>query len=123
MQQDKRKFSRVTLNIPVTLQFVTGEVLSGEISNISMVGFALSIEKKQPIGSECVMHVHADANCTIEVKACIVRHLPEGIAVEIIGIDTAGLEDFRDLLIANAEDPDSMDVEIVSKSDQIPERY
>lgn len=89
--REKRKYTRITVNIPTTLTILQLEAYhSGFLLNISMGGCLLSTSEKMPVGAECQLAITIGEGLEAEIITLpgrIVRSDGEDLGIEFIGID------------------------------------
>lgn len=117
MPPEKRKFSRIPLQFPVTLTLDNGSVFEiEEFINISVGGCLIPSTKEIVQTAACsITIVLGDDPLTapkIEARGEIVRHTETDLAVKFTKIDPESLFHLQNIIRYNAEDPDAIDEEI-----------
>lgn len=104
MVREKRRFTRITLNVPTTLSLYQVEAYhSGAIANISMGGCYFPFAEELPIGDQCNVTITVGEGLETEqlsIPGQIVRSDSKGVGIKF----TDSSEDYRqqlEKLIAN----------------------
>jgi hypothetical protein len=78
---EDRRHDRATPNVSVvTLSLPDGRQYSGRVMDMSLSGAALAVEVKPPVGSPLLVG---------KIRATVVRHFEEGVAIEFVTLQTA----------------------------------
>jgi hypothetical protein len=112
---ERRGFVRVPFNTEVVITAGAWSLRAGSGIDISMSGLHLTgLDKKdagRPLpGTSCRASIHLQAaghRALIEADGRIIRSGPGELAVEFIEIELDGYQHLRQLILNNADDPDS----------------
>ena len=118
-----RRFMRSTVVAPVTLNFDGGEVVSGDILNLSIAGMFVRTAQQMDKGRECVASFSAGPMKPIHVRCVVMHRKNDGMGMEIVGIANASFEFLRELVVNHADDSFQCDIEIMSNMGNLPALY
>lgn len=112
---EKRKFSRIALNIPATLTI--GETIHSlqSINNLSVGGCSLDMALNVSPGTACRLWIPLDSTnpgLGIDVKGEILRCTGETMGIRFDSITPESLFHLHNLIRYNAPDPDQIEQEI-----------
>lgn len=115
---EKRRFSRIALNMPATLTIGEDIYALRAIDNLSVGGCSLEIIMAAQPGSECRLWIPLD--CTnpdmgIGVTGAIIRCDEKTVGIRFDSITPESLFHLHNLIRYNAPDPDLIDQEIVRR--------
>lgn len=114
---NRRRYTRVSPQIPATVTGEDGETRSGVLQNISWNGLCLMLDAPLPRLSQCKFEIALDQNAagpTIRGTGSVVRSLDSGVAIQISQIDFESYGYLRNLLTLNSETPSNVEEEILS---------
>ncbi len=117
MEQDKRRFTRISLPFPIIFSLENGESqVVQQIKNLSVGGCLLTLARVPETGRACTVIINLsnageDGPC-IRAQGTVVRRIDEDIAIQFTAIDPESLFHLQHLLLYNAPDPDKIDSEI-----------
>ncbi len=112
--QQKREFTRVPVHIWGTFKDGDRELLTAEITALSLRGCYASTFEALPQGEEhmLMLFTEDDAHALhITVKARIVRSTEDGMGVEFIEMPLESYDHLRHMVLLNASDPDTVEHE------------
>lgn len=115
--EDHREFSRVGINIQVTVQAKGEEIISTGTHDVSMKGLLVKGKTDWPIGTECDIHLILEGQSppvNIEVKGRVQRITEEAIAVLFTEVGLEAYEHLHNLVLLNTDDPDKVEQEFSS---------
>lgn len=117
--REKRKFTRITLNVPTMLSFLQVESYHiGFISNISMGGCYFPTSEIIPVGAECLITITVGEGIETEdisIPGEIVRCDGKGIGIRFsYTLDSLG-QQLRKII--NRSSPDKLNTSLCGKSD------
>ncbi len=116
MQQTKRRFSRISLEMPARVVVNEGADFEvGELANLSIGGCLIPNEQDFSAGAGCKVTIplsEGDEALKIEVVGEVVRREKEFVAVKFVQISPESLFHLQNLIRYNASDSDRIDEEI-----------
>ncbi len=119
---ESRRYMRCELRLPVFIQ-AAGGVYQGTIVDMSVSGLQVRSAEPIEIEGECTLRFAADPERPVEIKANVVERKSSLVRFEVIGISSACVEDFRDVIVNASEDPMACDNQIISNMELMPELY
>jgi c-di-GMP-binding flagellar brake protein YcgR len=116
-RKDRRKNTRVSLELAAELQLSEHSAYTGKTGNISFSGiYMLSIEAaKIPVGATGMLKLHLQAGPApnaIAIRCQVVRTDESGAGIRFIHIDIEGYRQFKNLMAYNSPDPDTLLAEL-----------
>ena len=88
MADDRRKYTRITVDIPAALSLLQVDTFhSGNIANLSVGGCFFPAENELPLGAECNICITVDEGLQrerFEVKGVVVRSDKMGVGIKFI---------------------------------------
>lgn len=111
--KDRRKHTRVSIELTTELQLDTGVSVKGKIRNISFSGAFMSFVSPANIpaggtGSLKIFLLSDPIISTINFRCQVVRTDESGAGIKFINIDVEGYQQFKNLMIYNSTDPDAL---------------
>ncbi len=116
MQENKRKFSRVTFNVPLTFRVEDAEYKIPRFYNLSIGGCLLPIAHETDPGTPCEIIIGLggeESGLEVDVEGEIVRATGKEIAVKFTRIDPESLYHLQNIIRYNAPDADVIEQEII----------
>jgi c-di-GMP-binding flagellar brake protein YcgR len=115
--KDRRKHTRVSLNLGVELQLDDGVTVTGKLKNISFSGVFMYCVNPANITVDRTgllkVFLHSDPHINIINFRCqVVRTDDSGAGIKFINIDIEGYQQFKNLMIYNSADPDALLAEL-----------
>lgn len=123
MKTDKRRFVRHVAELPVTLTFGSEKPIKASIRNISIVGMFVRTDRPVPEGAACSAFFEAEPMKPVATQCLVVHVGPEGIGMEITGIENASFEYLRALVVEQSGDPEACEDEILANMGNLPALY
>jgi hypothetical protein len=116
MHHERRQFTRVPIDCPLTITLSNGLCVEGSVLDLSFHGLLARLGDRElpegPIGL-CISLPEGDPPFTIEAEGEIVRRSPEGfVGVYFLRTDVDSLHHLQRLLALNSEDPDQLALEM-----------
>lgn len=115
MTEEKRRFSRIVLQMKAEL-LVHGNLFSvAEIANLSVGGCQLDIGKDFPAGTECSLLIvlnPADRRMNVETDGEVVRSQGGVLGIRFTSISPEALVHLQNIIRYNSPDPDRVEQEI-----------
>lgn len=115
MPEDKRKFTRIPINIKAEIT-VNNTVLTAEkISNLSVGGCLVPIQADLEPGTTCQVKILLSgtiSDMSISIDGEIKHCTPDAFAIQFTRIDPDGLFHLHNIVRYNSPDPDTIDQEI-----------
>jgi hypothetical protein len=88
MDYDRRKYTRITVDIPAALSMIQVDAFhSGAIANLSMGGCFFPAENQLPLGAECNVSITVGEGILTEsfdLKGLVVRSDQMGVGIKFI---------------------------------------
>ncbi len=113
---ERRDFSRVPVEFPVTVDAGDGRIIEGDESrDVSMRGLFVVTDERLPLGQACRVTIHLDGpggEHGIGVAARVTRDTAEGFAVEFSEIPIEDYEHLRKLVLYNSEQANRIEEEL-----------
>jgi len=115
--KDRRKHTRISLELDTELQLDNDSIFKGKIKNISFSGvFMYCINSaNMSVGSTGLLRIILQADPhpnTINIRCEVVRTGESGAGIRFINIDIRGYQQFKNLMIYNSTDPDMLLAEL-----------
>ena len=112
-QKDRRKNTRISLELEAELQLSEHSAYSGKTGNISFSGVYLLCMQaaKIPVGAKGMLKLYLQAGPApnaIAVRCQVVRTDESGAGIRFIHIDLEGYQQFKNLMAYNSPDPDTL---------------
>lgn len=112
---EKRRFSRITLNMPGKLTI--GEDIHSfpAVDNLSVGGCSLNIEATVALGTECSLWIPLDSTnpgLGVDVSGVVLRCSGHNLGVRFDTITPESLFHLHNLIRYNANDPERIEDEI-----------
>jgi len=120
---ESRRFSRIPVVKPVTIISDEGETIAAKTQDVSALGMRVTSETPLPPGSTCTVSFHLEEAKEIEVKGNIVHAGRTRLGIEITAIRADTIINLRDLILANADNPEEIDAELISRPGFPPIMY
>ena len=112
-----REFTRCQIAVRVEVRLESGVMMDGTAINLSLKGILFATERSLPLDSRVKVSIVLDAGQGEQRIDCL-GHVARidncGVAIEFSDVDGDSLEHLRQLLRFNADDADSIDLEIHS---------
>ncbi len=105
---EKRKFTRVDVELSITISPKDADRCSGVLKNISMGGAFFVQGEPLPEGAECTLCVEISepsSVLTAEVEGEVVRADEKGVAIRFTSVDLDNLLRLRQLVTAHCKTP------------------
>ncbi len=103
MVKDKRRFTRITLNVPTTLSLYQVEAYhTGNIANISMGGCYFPFTEKLPIGDSCDVTITVGEGVETEkitIPGQIVRSDSKGVGIKFTDSSSECLHHLEKIIV------------------------
>ncbi|MFA7382700.1 MAG: PilZ domain-containing protein [Desulfurivibrionaceae bacterium] len=116
--KDKRKNTRVPLQIIINLDFPNRSYKNCKTSDLSAKGvFVLDITGHQ-LGEHCLVSLHLEgstSHLSLEMKGEVARIEEHGLALHFYEMDLDSFSHLKNILYYNAEDPDVLDEELTTQ--------
>lgn len=118
---NQRTYTRIDVNLPVTVSPEGGTPFEGAVLDISAGG--LRIEHHGPIerGTQVACSFVGDTHTLIEVRGIVCSRDHESFGVRLTGYDTVSYMYLKGLLLAVADDPHALEDEMLLNLDDLPE--
>lgn len=113
---EKRRFSRIALNIPAKLTIGKAVYSLQSIDNLGVGGCSLEMAMQVSVGTECRLWIPLDSTnpgLGIDVKGEMVRCTGETVSIRFDTITPESLFHLHNLIRYNAPDPDRIEQEIL----------
>lgn len=115
--KDRRKHTRITLELDAELHLDNGRVIKGKVKNISFSGvFMHHINSANiSVGSTGMLKIILQADPhpnIINIRCEVVRTDESGAGIKFVNIDIRGYQQFKNLMIYNSTDPDTLLAEL-----------
>ena len=110
MTEDRRVFTRVPFHIQASIEGL-GEVIEGEVSDLSMRGLFVHTEEAAAMDEEAEITLRmAGTNppLVFRVRGVVVRIVPGGIGFKICESDLQSFTHLRNIVAMQVEDPDQV---------------
>ena len=111
---DRRRFSRVVVSLETSLATTKGEPLSGEVTDLSVVGLGMTTTSEVPVGTPCRVQIWAGDD-VVEVRGSIVRRQGSSLGVRFDEVPYSEFERLRQLLLRHADEPALIDEELTDR--------
>lgn len=115
MAEDKRRFSRIFLDMPAELTVAETSYTIERIANLSIGGCLLKIKDDFPIGAECQFAIILNdppQDLRVNVNGEIVRSDAETVGIKFTRINPDDLIHLQNIIRYNFENPDKISDEI-----------
>ncbi len=115
MLENKRRFSRVSFNVPLTFKIDAVEYKIPQFYNLSVGGCLLPIAHEIPSGKPCGIIIGLggeESGLEVYVEGEIVRATGRDIAVKFTKIDPESLYHLQNIIRYNSPDADLVEQEI-----------
>jgi len=120
--KDKRKNTRVPLQIIINLKFPNQSYKNCKTADLSAKGvFVLDVTGHQ-LGEHCRVSLHLEgstSHLSLEMKGEVARIEENGLALHFYEMDLDSFSHLKNILYYNAEDPDAMDEELTSQFESL----
>jgi hypothetical protein len=120
--QEKRNFSRVDFKVSALLQ-AEGEVLKGEVKDLSLHGLYLATDQLLPIGTPVEITIYLSATdepVVINVSGTVARLMPGGVGCSFDKMDVDSFAHLRSVISYQSGDESKVMAEfaefVVAKS-------
>ena len=103
--QNLREFTRVPINVKVTVKTETSSFNATKTVDLSMKGVSLVADQILPVDTQCSVSIllgNGDLGITIDVKGKVKRSVESGMAIEFTDIDLDSYEYLQNLLMHNS---------------------
>ncbi len=120
---EHRRFSRVPVEMPVTLISEAGETITAETRDMSALGVCLTGSLPLSPDITCTICCAIEEGKHIEVKGTVIHADTARTGIEITAIKADTVAHLRELLAAHAEHPDEIDIEMISRPGFPPDLY
>jgi c-di-GMP-binding flagellar brake protein YcgR len=115
--KDRRKHTRVALELEAELQLDNSITAEGKTKNISFSGiFMYCVNAANiPVGGNGSLKIFLQADPHINIinfRCQVVRTDESGVGIRFINIDVNGYQQFKNLMIYNSSDPDMLLAEL-----------
>jgi len=109
---DLREFSRIDIDLQVILTFEDGITVQGFAHDVALRGVRLATTCRADLGSRCSLTMLFGDRETglleLIAEGIVVRHEPNGMAVEFTSLDLDTYDHLRNLILAHSSDGDNM---------------
>ena len=115
MVKDRRRFTRIPFTFKTEMKVGDTSYVTDEISNISIGGCSLGIEKDLKVGTSCeiIIRLSGDSSeLNVSIRGEIIRCQDGIVAVKFTGIDPDSLFHLQNIIRYNSADPDIIEQEI-----------
>lgn len=115
MQENKRRFSRVPFNVPLTFKVDGAEYKIPRFYNLSVGGCLLPISHEIASGIPCEVIIKLggeESGLEVDVEGEIIRATGKEIAVKFTRIDPESLYHLQNIIRYNSPDADVIEQEI-----------
>lgn len=117
MGEEKRKRTRVAFETRVALKAGETRIVSDASSrDISLQGMFVRTDQPLAVGTACDMEIlltGSSSRLSIRVQGRVARQGAAGVAVVFDSLDVDSYYHLKNLLLYNAQDPDSLEKEIL----------
>ncbi len=113
-EDDRRKFTRISLEVELTLLDGGSDVPVSGLRNISLGGAFVFTDEPPPMGSVCrakISLIGPSSLLKIEADAEVVRVEDSGVGLDFSKIDLDSLMHLRHLVKVHSMDPETVDKE------------
>jgi hypothetical protein len=117
MDNCRREFSRISLQLEVCLRLEDGSEIRGEGTDLSLRGVFCETAETVPAGTLCKVKLLFDTgDNTLEFEAAgrVARATEPGLALEFTGLEIESYHHLRNLIRLHAPDPDVVDHEFAT---------
>ena len=119
MTGEKRRFSRIDINRPVTIRFIDGSISkSSTFEDLSVGGCLVTSDRIPKTGTECHITISFDEQAKgrcIDIEGIVTRCERELVAIRFTTIAPESLFHLKNLIRFNTSDPERIDTEIQSR--------
>lgn len=112
MSRDRRKRSRVSLELPVTVTF-RDSIVRGMVQDLSLKGLSCTSEDVAEAGRECDVVLELDSGIRIRIHGRVVRP-GQNCAIDFLSMDETSFAHLRNLVRLYADDADMVDDEMLT---------
>lgn len=115
MNDENRRFSRITFKVKAQLQIGDQIFTTPELSNLSVGGCLLPLTVDFPPGTPCQLKIILEGTVEemgVQVEGEIVRSTPDGVALRFLRIEPESLFHLQNIILYNAPDADTIEHEI-----------
>lgn len=121
LSYNQRTYTRIDVNLPVTVVPEGGAPFEASVADISVGG--LRIEHRGPIerGTRVACSFIGDTHAMIDVRGIVCSRDHESFGVRLTGYDTVSYMYLKGLLLNIADDPHALEDEILLNLDGLPE--
>lgn len=120
---ESRRFSRVSIRLPIAVTPSDGKVFVGETRDISALGVFVVHARELPQGSRCKIHIGLEQEKAIEATGIVARLEKAGFGVEFTSVKESSFDALRELIIAHGHDSHALDTEIISRAELLPKTH
>jgi c-di-GMP-binding flagellar brake protein YcgR len=115
--KDRRKYTRIALQLKAELKLAGNNIYHGRTKNISFGGVFVFCNNAAgiPVGEEASLTLVLDSRShrsEIAFRCEIVRTDETGVGVKFISVDINGYQQFKNLMVFNSSDPDVLLAEL-----------
>ena len=113
MQGERRKHTRIPIDLRSELTFLDGSTFHGTTKNLSFGGAFVSCNAPMgiPERGECALKLILGAeeeSASIEITARVIRLSENGVGVMFLSISLDGYNHLKNLMIFNSSDPETL---------------
>lgn len=112
MEANRRRRSRVDMNIPATFTTDAGPAVQILVCNISLKGLLAVPEESIQPGAKGVVRITLAQDAVITVECQVIRSDKSGVAIDFMPMDEDSFFHLRNLVRYNAADADQIDDEL-----------
>ncbi len=115
MSEEKRRFTRIPFSVHIEIISDNNTYITDKFENLAIGGCSVSINTDMQPGTSCDLKIsldHPSGNMEIHVKTEVVRNSGDSIALKFVKIDIESLNHLKNILLYNADDPESIEKEI-----------
>jgi len=118
---NQRTYTRIDVNLPVTVVPEGGASFEASVVDISVGG--LRVEHREPMerGTPVVCSFVGETHTLIEVRGIVCSRDHESFGVRLTGYDTVSYMYLKGLLLSIADDPHALEDEILLNLDELPQ--
>lgn len=115
MEQEKRRFSRITFRMDAELVCDGHTYRFDHIANLSVGGCLFDLEAALAVGTDCQVLIilnDADRRHNVRAAGTVVRADGQSVSVKFTSIDPDSLYHLHNIVRYNAADPEAIEDEI-----------
>ena len=115
MEQEKRRFSRITFRMDAELVVDGHTYHFDRITNLSVGGCLFDLDVALTVGTNCQVRIilnDADHRFDVRATGTVLRALDQKVSVKFTSIDPDSLHHLHNIIRYNAADPEVIEDEI-----------